>query len=308
MRVRLVEDLGYCPGVKRTISLAESTIAACDSPNAEPGPSPVLADRQAEAGDPGRPQQRVSAIGELIHSKIEVERLEKLGLVTVEDISGVETGKVLIRAHGVRPDVYRAAQDRGVEVIDGTCGQVLKAQKAAQELAGAGRTIVIYGDREHPEVQGILGSIGDAAYVVESPADVDELPPDPGQIGVISQTTKTPRGFDAVLGRLRERFGDENVVCKDTLCPHVRKRQIDTERLAVCVDLMIVVGGLKSSNTKSLVEVCSACGVAARHIASADEIDQRWFEGAKTVGITAGVSTPPDLVESARRKIAGYKP
>jgi (E)-4-hydroxy-3-methyl-but-2-enyl pyrophosphate reductase len=308
VRITLAEDLGYCPGVKRTISLAESAIAACDPLGA--ADIDAKEHRRADGEPPGQAANgnRVTAIGELIHSKIEIERLEKLGLVTVEDISKVETGKVLIRAHGVRPDVYDAAAGRGLEVVDGTCGQVLRAQRAAQELAATEHTIVIYGNREHPEVQGILGSVGDKAYVVESPAEVEALPKDLAKIGVISQTTKTPAGFEAVVRKLKEAFGARSVACRDTICPHVRKRQISTQELARSVDLMIVVGGSKSSNTMSLVDICRACRVKARHVASAQEIEEEWFAGIERVGITAGVSTPAEVIEGVRRKVTAFRP
>lgn len=308
MEVRLAQDLGFCPGVKRTISLAESAIAACDplgiSDEGKRRARPP-AGTPPESSDSAR--NRVTAIGELIHSKIEIERLEKLGLVTVEDISKVEAGKVLIRAHGVRPEVYDAASDQRLEIIDGTCGQVQRAQRAAQELANTGHAIVIYGDRAHPEVQGILGSVGDRAYVVESPEEVDGLPGDLERVGAISQTTKTPAGFDAVVRRLRGRFGKNRIAHRDTICPHVRKRQVDTEKLARSVDLMIVVGGRKSSNTRSLVDVCRACGVDSKHVGSDEEIDEEWFRGVKRVGITAGVSTPPDVIEDVRLRVTRSK-
>ena len=278
MRIIVVDKLGYCPGVLRTLSLAEKAIAACED-------------------------GRVFGLGQLIHNRPEIERLESLGLVTVEDLEQVDCGMVVVRAHGVRPEEYDHARDRGLDLIDGTCGVVRRAQRAAVALHDEGRTVIVYGDPGHPEVQGIQGAVRDEAIVVCDASEIAALPDLTGRIGVISQTTRSPDGFRAVIDALSARVGVENVKFVDTLCPHVARRQLDTALLAREVDAMVVVGGRNSSNTKSLVELSREQGVAVHAIETAAELHSEWFAGIERVGITSGVSTPVEVVEAVRLRL-----
>jgi small subunit ribosomal protein S1 len=278
MKVLVVDKLGYCPGVLRSISLAEEAIASCE-------------------------EGQVFGLGQLIHNEPEVDRLESLGLVTVDELKDIECGIVVVRAHGARPEVYEGIRDLGLDLVDGTCGVVRRAQQAARRLLDEGRTVVVYGDPDHPEVQGIMGAVGDRAIVVHDAADVARLEDLSGPVGVISQTTRGPEGFRAVVDALSEAVGPRNVKFVDTLCPHVTSRQIDTGLLAREVDAMVVVGGRNSSNTKSLAELCRRQGVPVHAIETAADLRPEWFEGVERVGVTAGVSTPVEVVEGVRLRL-----
>lgn len=278
MAVKLVPALGYCHGVQKALRLA----------------SEALEDSKCHP---------VYSLGSLIHNDQEVQRLEKLGLHVVSSLEGLNDGTLIIRAHGVPPEVFEEAERRGLEILDGTCTQVRRAQEAAKELLQAGKRVVVYGDRKHPETIGILGAVGGNAEVVENTQDARELSGPIRNIGILCQTTKSSEIFREICSILRERSEEKFVECRETACPMVWKRQGEAREIAADTDIMVVVGGRQSSNTRRLAESCEQSGAKTYSVETAEDLNPSWFPAGKSVGLTAGVSTPLWLVQQVESRL-----
>ena len=225
---------------------------------------------------------------------------------TVENLDDVDQGAaVVIRAHGVRPGVMERAAERGLEVIDGTCTWVIQEQKEIVRLVDEGYTIVLLGTPKHPEVVGLLG-FAPNAIVVDEEEDWEQIPRKK-KMALISQSTQPPWKFEKLAAFMVSRSHELKIV--NTVCPVTIRRQEDTLETAREVDLMVVVGGRSSANTKELTRLCGIAGTTAVQIESVrDLVDPGVFAGAKVVGVTGGTSTPiEDLHAVAQRvlEIAG---
>ncbi|WP_165045880.1 4-hydroxy-3-methylbut-2-enyl diphosphate reductase [Adlercreutzia sp. ZJ138] len=204
---------------------------------------------------------------------------------------------VIIRSHGVTPQVKRDALALGLPVVDATCPHVSRAQKAAEELGSCGMHVIVVGEDGHPEVAALVACARETGAEVSVVGDASSIPARITQpVGIVVQTTQKRVVLDRVVDALRER-GIEPVV-KNTICSATTKRQDAAEQLARQVDAMVVIGGRNSSNTTRLAELCAAACVRAFHIERADEIESAWFDGCVTVGVTAGASTPEDQIAS----------
>jgi 4-hydroxy-3-methylbut-2-enyl diphosphate reductase len=241
-----------------------------------------------EAGSSGGP---VHTLGPLIHNPQAVEALRLAGVETAESPEQVSEGTVIIRSHGVDPAIIEAARARDLEVIDATCPHVSKAHEAARALKRSGYTVVIVGEADHPEVEGIMAHAGGSALVVQSAAELPSPVPSK-RVGVVVQTTQSEARLievvDALLPHVRE------LCIHNTICAATSKRQESAAELAGAVDVVVVVGGHNSGNTTRLVEICSAVNPHTHHVETADDLDRSWFEHAQTVGVTAGASTPDE--------------
>lgn len=265
MKVVRAKHAGVCYGVERALDMA---IAAMMD------------------------EERTYTLGPLIHNPKVVERLAERGVRVADGVEDVESGIVVIRSHGVEPQVLSRLHEKGLTVVDATCPHVAKAQRAAAELREAGGTVVVIGRAEHPEVKGLCGHAGDAAVVV---AGVEELPEHLAEpVGIVVQTTESKEKLAAVVEALRSR-GIEPMV-KNTICFATRQRQECAAELAEEVDAIVVIGGRNSSNTTHLYEICASHCPRAYFVESADELDASWFSGCQTVGVTAGASTPDDQI------------
>jgi 4-hydroxy-3-methylbut-2-enyl diphosphate reductase len=216
-----------------------------------------------------------------------------------------ETGTlpVAITAHGVGPQVLEEVRARGSEIIDTTCPIVTRSQRWARKMAEAGFTVLVFGDPEHREVKGVLGWAGGKGVAV---ADGQPLPEGlPSRLAVISQTTQSPRRFAAFVSKLmEERLGQiSELRVVNTLCDATSSQQAAARELAQEVDLMLVVGGKSSANTRHLLEACQEEGATAYHVESAVELAPEWFRGCQRVGVTAGASTPDSAVEAVVERI-----
>jgi len=266
MNVVVAEHAGVCYGVERALRLAS---AAASSGNV------------------------VRTLGPLIHNPQAVEKLREQGVEVARSLDEATDGTLVIRSHGVDPSVIAAAYERGLDVVDATCPFVSTAQRHAAELKEQGYTVVIVGEADHPEVEGIVAHAGGDAIVVESAASLPERMPT-RRVGVVVQTTQTSERLQEVVAALLPRTNELRVF--NTICSATAKRQKAARELARAVDVVVVVGGHNSGNTTRLAEICREENPRVYHIETPEEIDPVWFAGVQTVGVTAGASTPSDQI------------
>ena len=266
MEVILADYLGFCYGVKRAIKLAREN-ASSDGTSCTLGP--------------------------IIHNPQMVERLKSEGVGTVERLSDLPQGKIIIRSHGVGPETYEEAEAKGLDVVDATCPHVKKAQLSAKELSDEGYHVVIIGEQRHPEVQSIWKWAGGHADIVETEAEAEALP-SIARLGIVSQTTFSGERFRSIVSVLLEKSRDVRIL--RTICTATDQRQKAAKELAARVDAMIVIGGKNSANTTRLAQICSDI-CPTHHIETADELDPTWFENIEKIGITAGASTPDWIIK-----------
>jgi 4-hydroxy-3-methylbut-2-enyl diphosphate reductase len=273
MQVILADKAGFCFGVQRAINTA------------------------FKAAGKGK----VYCLGPLIHNPQEVARLRKEGVETVEDFSSLSPGdSLIIRSHGVPPSVLAKAREQGLTIIDLTCPFVAKAQQHAESLRQEGYQVVVVGEKKHPEVQSILGHAGEGSVVVESPDEVDQLALR-GRTGVVAQTTQSYGNFSEIVLRLLRVSKELKVF--NTICSSTKERQEAARVLASRVDVMIIVGGRNSANTSRLVSLCRESGKPAYHVEVVDEIKPQWLQGAQSVGVTAGASTPSWVIDAVVERL-----
>lgn len=270
MKVLVAEKCGFCPGVRNAISMAERILAESDSA----GP--------------------VYSLGPIIHNKDEVERLARAGLKTVETVEQIESGTVLIRSHGVAPEQLERLEAKGLRIVDATCVLVKRVQQIAKELGTDGYRVVIIGEENHPEVQGVVGCVGDVVVIADQ-TDLHRLPRD-AKLGIVCQTTQSPEHFGRMLGAIGQgSFSELRVI--NTLCKEAIKRQESAIELCKRVDVMFVLGGLHSANTRRLAELCREHNSETFHLQNWDELDKSIISGKNVAGVTAGASTPQWIVD-----------
>jgi 4-hydroxy-3-methylbut-2-enyl diphosphate reductase len=236
----------------------------------------------------------IYALGSPIHNPHEVKRLEGMGLKVVEDISQIPEGAAaFIRAHGVsRLELEEAGRKCGV-VVDGTCPFVRNVQHKAEYLQKEGYGVVIVGDSSHPEVKGILGHVGGNALVITGDEDV-KIDGRQSKIGILCQTTQREDALASVASKFV--FNTDEVRVYNTVCRATIERQASMKRLAESVDGIIVIGGRNSANTRELVGISESLGAPTLWVERAEELDRRWLQGRKNIGVAAGGSTPDWLL------------
>lgn len=286
MRIEIDERSGFCFGVVRAITCAEEALAGGGC---------------------------VYSLGDIVHNRVEVQRLEKLGLQTVThaDISRLSGKRLFIRAHGEPPRTYKMAQVEGIELIDATCPVVAALQrkvKAAYErMEPAGGQVVILGKRGHAEVVGLTGQVEDRAIVVERVEDLEQIDFS-RPIHLLSQTTQSIALFEELAAEMRRRhLHPEQVEVDDTICRQVANREGHLSEFARGYDVILFVAGRKSSNGKVLSEVCRSANPRTYLVEEASEVEPSWFEGAESVGICGATSTPKWLMQQVADAIAHSK-
>lgn len=276
MDIKLAPNAGFCFGVRAAINKGEKLI--------EEGKGPI------------------ATLGPLIHNPQEVARLESLGIRSYDELDDIQEQNVLIRTHGVAPSVYREIENAGHTYFDCTCPKVKKVQQLAREHAEAGYQVLILGDRNHPEVMAIVGWTNDTAIVFISLDELKALSLDGKKICLVSQTTEKLERFESAVAYL-ESLSLEELVIHNTICAATRDRQSDASALASQVDLMVVIGGYNSANTCKLVSICQDVGVTTKHVESAADLQDEWFDGIDKIGLTAGASTPDWIIREVIDKM-----
>jgi small subunit ribosomal protein S1 len=275
MEIILAEYCGFCYGVKRAVQMAEQAIGT---------------------------DQKIRTLGPIIHNPQVVAKLRCQGIDMVDNLDEIETGTVIIRSHGVGPDVYEAAKAKQLTVIDATCPHVKQAQQQAAAFYQAGYQVIIVGEKQHPEVQSIAAWTDNTALIVESVAEaVAKTIPILKKIGIVSQTTFSGELFAVIVAALRTKYAELTV--KRTICTATDQRQAAAFQTAAKVEMMLVIGGKNSANTCRLAAVCQETGKVTYHIETAVDLLPDWFRGIKTVGITAGASTPDWIIKEVIYKV-----
>lgn len=283
MKVTIDSHSGFCAGVVRAISEAETAIEKWGS---------------------------VSCLGDIVHNRIEVQRLEAMGLRTInhDGIKELTVGShMLIRAHGEPPTTYALAKSVGVEVIDATCPVVAalqrRVQRAYKAMKQCGGQLVILGKHGHAEVVGLIGQVGGDAVVIESEAEVDAIDFS-RPVYLLSQTTQSVALFERLCKIIEDRLTDgATLTADDTICRRVSSREEHLRAFAKSHDIVIFVCGRKSSNGKVLYNICLEENPRSYNIEEASELQTEWFAGAKSVGVCGATSTPLWLMESVAKQI-----
>jgi len=277
-----VRPRGFCAGVVRAVDIVELALEAYGNP--------------------------VYVHHEIVHNTYVVEQLRRRGAIFVETIEEVPHGAVLVfSAHGVPPTVRDEAKARSLKVIDATCPLVTKVHFEALKFAREDRTIILIGHKDHQEIIGTSGEAPDRTIVVDSIEAVNKLEVNnPDKLAFLTQTTLSLYDTQEIVARLRQKFPKIVGPKSDDICYATQNRQDAVEQVAKDVDLILVVGSQNSSNSNRLVEVAERHGVKATLIDSAMDIDPKWLEGVRSVGLTAGASAPEVLVEQVSQRLAEH--
>jgi 4-hydroxy-3-methylbut-2-enyl diphosphate reductase len=274
VQVKIAKTAGFCWGVRRTVD--------------------KLMEVAEGAGHP------VVTLGPVIHNPQAVERIREKGVGTVGAVGEVADGTtVVVRTHGAVKSEMAAAKERGLEVVDGTCPYVKYPQAMAQRLSREGYHVVVVGDASHAEVKGVVSYAEGPCTVVKPGAPLPELPGK--KVAVIAQTTCIGADFERVVGALALRHKEVRAV--NTICYDTDERQDDARALAREVDAVVVVGGRNSANTRHLAEICREIQPRTWHVETADEVDGAWFDGCRSIGVSAGASTPDWVVEGVAERL-----
>jgi len=279
MQIEKAAEIGFCTGVRRAINMIERAAT-------ELGP--------------------LQTLGPIVHNQQVVDRLAEHGVTVAESLDQLKREILCISSHGVGPQVIQEAEARGIRIIDTTCPFVRRSQVAAKRLANSGFSVIVFGDENHREVQGVLGYAGEKGLATVKVPSFKKLSP---RVGILSQTTQSFSAFHNFVSSFvqthLESIAELRVV--NTICDATRKHQEAALELARRSDLMLVVGSRGSANTKRLAELCSAL-VETHHIETAQEIDPKWLSGkVERIGITAGASTPDEVIDEVVSRLREMK-
>jgi 4-hydroxy-3-methylbut-2-enyl diphosphate reductase len=274
LEIRVSDSAGFCWGVERALKMARKAAAEAPAP--------------------------VNTLGPLIHNPGVIVELQRRGVGVISHPDEATEGTVILRSHGVPKEMKEQLCAAGLQVIDATCRFVTFAQEKAAGLRARGYSVVILGERDHPEVLALRSYAGDDSLVVETPADLPEKLPSP-RVGIVVQTTQSRERLSELVASLAPRTRE--LLVFNTICSATEQRQAAAMSMAGGVDAVIVVGGRNSGNTRRLAEMCATEQPRTHHVELPDEIDPKWLCDVRVVGITAGASTPPDQIEAVARRL-----
>ena len=279
MEVIVAKTAGFCFGVKRAVDKVYEQI--------EKGGSPIY------------------TYGPIIHNEEVMKDLEAKGvrvLETEEELAALERGVVIIRSHGVGRHIYELLDRPGITVVDATCPFVKKIHRIVEEQNAAGRRVIIVGNEEHPEVQGIKGWGDTNTLVIESAEKLDDFHiPEEERLCMVAQTTFNYNKFQVIVEKILKKGYD--ILVLNTICNATQERQVEAKQIAASVDAMIVIGGQSSSNTRKLYEICSSECENTYFIQTLDDLDLQSVSSVRSVGITAGASTPNYIIEEVHTNV-----
>lgn len=278
--IYIAKHAGFCAGVKRAYSLTQQALEQ---------------------------KNKVTMLGPLVHNPQVIQSLNDQGVCVIDTIENVCNEMVVIRSHGVGPEVYELAAQKNIKIIDATCPFVKNLQEKAKLLQNNEYQVFIVGERNHPEVQAVSKYLQDRAKIVASAAEIEDFPHQIERLGVVVQTTQSMDTLISVLNKLVPQAKEVRVF--NTICTATQLRQESARNLARKVDIMLVIGGKNSGNTKRLYEICLKENINTFHIEHSGEIDFNWFNKSEKIGITAGASTPAwiikEVVDQVSEEISG---
>jgi small subunit ribosomal protein S1 len=272
VEIKKAKVQGFCFGVAITLKKAEEAIDA---------------------------REHVTTLGHVVHNPQMVESLEQRGLRNATSVDEVDTGALFVRAHGLPVEVYEKAAEKGLEIIDATCPMVTKIHVQAEKLKADGYKIIVVGDPKHPEVKGTLSHVP-GAWCIETIEDVEKLPRG-SRVGVVVQSTYSRERFTDIVRALIAKYYEVRAV--NTICTDTNNRQSEALELSKEVEVMVVVGGKTSANTKHLAELSELNGAKAYHIEGPGELQASWFDGVRVAGLMSGASTPGWLVDQVAQRM-----
>lgn len=275
MNIEIDNKSGFCFGVQNAIGKAEDALRGDD---------------------------QLYSLGHIVHNEVEVDRLQKMGLKTIDhdEFFRLKDCKVLIRAHGEPPSTYEYARNNNITLIDATCPVVLKLQQrvktAAEKMHEENGQLVIFGHQGHAEVAGLIGQTNNEVVVIDRPDDYKKIDLS-RPVVVFSQTTKSVADFKKLARNLQEQATSGKLETHDTICRQVSNRVPHLEKFAVRFDVVLFVGGQRSSNAQVLFDVCKQHNPRSYFVSSPDDLKAEWFSGAESLGISGATSTPQWLME-----------
>lgn len=281
MEILLGKTAGFCYGVRNAVAKSEEKLKVYG---------------------------KICCLGELVHNKQVVEKLEKIGLKIIDKVEEADK-KVIIRAHGIPKEIYDKAKKKNIEIFDFTCPNVLKIHKIAEEYSQRGYYIFLMGVKNHPEIIGIKGFSGDNSYLIENEEEIDNAiekleKSNTKKLLIISQTTFSLEKFNTYSQKIRNMIpNDIELEIKNTICNATKMRQEETDKISKQVDFMIIIGGKNSSNTKKLYEIAKKNCENTAIVETKDELDINNIKKFKKIGIMAGASTPDESINEVIAKI-----
>ena len=276
MRLKIAKKVGFCFGVRRAVKMAEEVL---------------------------KREGKAYSLGSVIHNKQVVEGLSKRGLEVIKSIDEADSGVLVISSHGISPGLAGEISKRSLKLVDTTCPFVRNAQSSARSLGEEGYTVIIVGDVNHPEVKALYDFAGKKAYVVKDALGFEALKLKPNErIGILSQTTQSMDNFlgvvKVIITAKPESLKVFNTICKDAQVRQAAARDISRE-----VELMLIVGGKNSANTKRLFDVCKKVLRKSYLVETEGDLRSRWFKDVSVVGITSGASTPDKIVRRVAKAL-----
>ena len=281
MNVELAKTAGFCFGVKRAVDTVYQQIEQYRG-------------------------EKIFTYGPIIHNEEVIKDLRSHGVEVLNDEEEMKTADadvVVIRSHGVAKYIYDILEERGITCVDATCPFVKKIHKIVAEKSAEGSYIVIVGNGEHPEVQGIRGWAGEQVTVVQTPEDAErfELPDKDQKVCIVAQTTFNYNKFKELVEIISKKRYD--IVVLNTICNATKERQTEARQIAARVDAMVVIGDKRSSNTQKLFEICKEECLNTYYIQTLDDLDINQLRSVESVGITAGASTPNKIIEEVQNNV-----
>jgi (E)-4-hydroxy-3-methyl-but-2-enyl pyrophosphate reductase len=283
MVVKLAKTAGFCMGVRRAVDIVLD-----------------IAQRKGK--------KNIYTYGPLIHNPQTVELLRTRGIIPISDIDNIDASDqgaaIIIRAHGISPEERNKIKEKGIKIVDATCPKVAHVQAIIKKHASSNYGVLIIGDREHPEVNGLLGYAGGKGFVIGSAAEIDNLPP-LNNVCVVAQTTQSKDEFDDIVRGIKASF--PGAVIFDTICDSTEKRQSEVKALAAEMDAVFIVGGRNSANTKRLVRIAQRECKPTFHIETANELKDIPSSQYEKIGISAGASTPNWIIDRVFDAVTSYQ-
>lgn len=280
MKITLAQTAGFCFGVKRAVEAVYKEVEKSEG-------------------------QQIYTYGPIIHNEEVIKDMRSRGIIVLKEeaeLQQIESGIVIIRSHGVPKRIYKKLEKKGITCVDATCPFVKKIHNIVEEQQKSGRKIIIIGNSAHPEVEGIIGWAGDEAIVISSKEEAMKISlPENEKICIVAQTTFNYNKFEELVEIICEKRYD--IIVLNTICSATKARQTEAKSIAEAVEAMIVIGDKHSSNTQKLFEICKNACENTYYIQTLKDLDKKLLESVATVGITAGASTPKNIIEEVQNNV-----